>query len=128
MPKKFCARFLCGEHASAALLINARELAAHLVDIREEAGITGVPLCRDHADAVVVPLGWTLADLRPSVEEAEFETELVLIDDGSSESPVHPGALRLPHMEEADEEDVEETAVGEIPPLLSRAFRAAGLD
>lgn len=121
---KFCARVSCGKRASAILLIGARELAAHLVDIHEERGIGGVPLCRAHADAVVVPLGWTLADSRSPATEPE----LVLVDDGASGSSGSSGPLRLPTMEEVDEEDMEEAAVGEIPPLLSRAFRAAGLD
>ena len=121
MSEKFCARVSCGERASAVLLIGARDLSAQLVDIGEEYGIGGVPLCRAHADAVVVPLGWTLADSRSPAPEPE----LVLIDDGSSGSS---GALRLPTVEEADQDDMEEAAVGEIPPLLSRAFRAAGLD
>ncbi|MCY3911420.1 MAG: DUF3499 family protein [bacterium] len=124
MSGKFCARVSCGARASAILLINARELAAHVVDIREDTGIAGVPLCRAHADAVVVPLGWTLADSRSPVAEPE----LVLVDDALSDSPETSGTLRLPTMEEADQEDMEEAAVGEIPPLLSRAFRAAGLD
>ena len=110
------------------LLINARELSAQVVDIREDTGIGGVPLCRPHADAVVAPLGWTQADLRPPAEEADFEPELVLIDDNDSDSSGYPGALRLPDMDEADDDDMEDAAVGEIPPLLSRAFRAAGLD
>ena len=118
----------CGARASAILLINARELAAQVVDIREHDGVAGVPLCRAHADAVVVPLGWTLADSRSPAGESEFEPELVLIDDDSSDSAGSSGTLRLPTMEEVDEEDLEEAAVGEIPPLLSRAFRAAGLD
>lgn len=124
MSVKFCARVSCGKRASAILLIGARELAAHLVDIHEERGIGGVPLCRAHADAVVVPLGWTLADSRSPATEPE----LVLVDDGASNSSGSSSPLRLPTMEEADEEDMEEAAVGEVPPLLSRAFRAAGLD
>lgn len=127
MSVKFCARVSCGKRASAILMIGARELAAHLVDIHEERGIGGVPLCRAHADAVVVPLGWTLADSRSPATEPE----LVLVDDGASDSSDSSGSsdpLRLPTMEEVDEEDMEEAAVGEIPPLLSRAFRAAGLD
>ena len=128
MSGKFCTRVSCGERASAVLLINARELAALVVDIREETGIAGVPLCRAHADTVVVPLGWTQADSRPPVEETEFEPELVLVGDAPSKSSGYPGALRLPEMEEAAAEDMEAAAVGEVPPLLSRAFRAAGLD
>lgn len=113
----------CGARASAVLLIGARDLSAQLVDIGEEYGIGGVPLCRVHADGIVVPLGWTLSDSRPPADE--FEPELVLIDDASSDSPE---AFRLPEIEEEAEEDMEEAAGGEIPPLLSRAFRAAGLD
>ncbi len=124
MSVKFCARVSCGKRASAILLIGARELAAHLVDIHEERGIGGVPLCRVHADAVVVPLGWTLADSRSPATEPE----LVLVGDGASGSSDSSGPLRLPTMEEVDEEEMEEAAVGEVPPLLSRAFRAAGLD
>lgn len=123
MSSKFCARVSCGARASAILLINARDLAAHVVDIREHSSVAGVPLCRAHADAVVVPLGWTLSDTRPPADE--FEPELVLIDDGSSGSPE---AFRLPEVEEEAEDDMEDAAVGEVPPLLSRAFRAAGLD
>lgn len=128
MSVKFCARVSCGARASAVLLIGARDLSAQLVDIGEEYGIGGVPLCRAHADAVVVPLGWTLADSRSPAGEDEFEPELVLVDDASSDSPESSGALRLPSLGEADEEELEESAGGEIPPLLSRAFRAAGLD
>lgn len=105
-------------------MIGARDLSAQLVDIGEEYGIGGVPLCRAHADAVVVPLGWTLSDSRSPAAEPE----LVLIDDAASGSPGSSGVLRLPPIEEAEEEDMEEAAGGEIPPLLSRAFRAAGLD
>lgn len=118
MPEKFCARVLCGEIASAALLINARELSAHLVDIHEESGLDGVPLCRRHADAVVVPVGWSLADSRSPAPEPE----LVLVDDTPADEPEPPKLLN------AAEDDEEEAAVGEVPPLLSRAFRAAGLD
>lgn len=124
MSGKFCARVCCGARASAILLINARELAAHIVDIREDSGVGGVPLCRAHADAVVVPLGWTLSDSRSPAAEPE----LVLIDDDASDSSDSSGALRLPTVEDAEQDDMEEAAVGEIPPLLSRAFRAAGLD
>ncbi|WP_419850062.1 DUF3499 family protein [Candidatus Poriferisocius sp.] len=125
MSGKFCARVTCGARASAALLINARDLSAQLVDIQDDDGVAGVPLCRAHADGVVVPLGWTLADSRTPFEGSEFEPELVLVDDAASESPE---AFRLPDMEEAIVEDMEDAAVGEVPPLLSRAFRAAGID
>ncbi len=125
MSPRFCARSTCGELATAILLINARDLSAQLIDIQDDTGIAGVPLCRHHADAVVVPLGWTLADLRTPFEESEFEPELVLVDDSSSNPPE---VFRLPDMEETIEEDMEDAAVGEVPPLLSRAFRAAGLD
>lgn len=129
MSGEFCARVSCGEHASAVLLINARELSAHVVDIQEEANIGGVRLCRVHADAVAVPLGWTQTDNRsPAAEQVEFEPELVLVEDAPSNSSGYPGALRLPEVAEAEEEDMEDAAVGEVPPLLSRAFRAAGLD
>ncbi|WP_419927842.1 DUF3499 family protein [Candidatus Poriferisocius sp.] len=123
MSGRFCARVCCGERATAILLINAQELSAQIVGIHEDTGIAGVPLCRAHADAIVVPLGWTLSDSRPPADE--FEPELVLIDDASSDSSE---AFRLPEMEEEAEDDMEDAAVGEVPPLLSRAFRAAGLD
>ena len=109
---------MCGEIASAALLINARELTAHLVDIDEETAIDGVPLCRHHADAVVVPVGWSLIASRSPAPEPE----LVLVDDTPADEPEPPKLL------DAVEEDEEDAAVGEVPPLLSRAFRAAGLD
>ena len=125
MSGKFCARATCGARASALLLINARDLSAEIVGIREDTGIAGVPLCRAHADSLAVPLGWTLSDSRPPVEESEFEPELVLVDDNASDPPE---AFRLPDWEEEVEEDMEDAAVGEVPPLLSRAFRAAGLD
>ncbi|WP_420432359.1 DUF3499 family protein [Candidatus Poriferisocius sp.] len=125
MSEKFCSRATCGERASASLLINARDLSAQVVDIQEDTGIAGVSLCRSHADGIVVPLGWTQADSRTPFEESEFEPELVLVDDASSESPE---SLRLHDMEVADLEDMEVAGVGEVPPLLSRAFRAAGLD
>ena len=125
MSGKFCARTTCGARATAVLLINARDLSAEIVDIHEDTGVAGVSLCRAHADGIVVPLGWTQGDLRPPVEESEFEPELVLIDDDASGPPE---AFRLPDREEAVLEDMEDAAVGEVPPLLSRAFRAAGLD
>ena len=123
MPGKFCARLLCDQRATAILLMNARELSAQIVGIHEATGIAGVSLCRVHADGIAVPLGWTLSDSRPAADE--FEPELVLIDDASSDSPE---AFRLPEMEDEVEEDLEDAAGGEVPPLLSRAFRAAGLD
>ena len=125
MPGKFCARLLCGERATAILLINAQDLSAQIVGIHEDTGIAGVPLCRVHADGIVVPLGWTLSDSRPPAEEPEFEPELVLIDDASTDSS---DDFRLPEMEDEVEDDLDDAAVGEVPPLLSRAFRAAGLD
>ena len=106
-------------------MINAQDLSAQIVGIQEDTGIAGVPLCRVHADGIVVPLGWTLSDSRPPAEEVDFEPELVLIDDTPSDSSER---FRLPEMEEEVEEDLEDAAVGEVPPLLSRAFRAAGLD
>jgi hypothetical protein len=124
MSGEYCARVLCSERASAILLINARDLSAQIVDIQEETGIAGVRLCRIHADAVVVPLGWTKEDSRTQTPEPE----LVLVDDAASELQESSGARRLPTMEEAEEEDMHDAAVGEVPPLLSRAFRAAGLD
>lgn len=124
MSREFCARVLCGERASAALLINARDLSAQVMDIGEEAGIAGVPLCRAHADGVVVPVGWAQADLRSPYAEPE----LVLVDDADSDSPDQPQPLRLPNAMEAVDDGEEEAAGGEVPPLLSRAFRAAGLD
>lgn len=124
MSGEYCARVLCSERASAILLINARDLSAQIVDIQEDTGIAGVRLCRMHADAVVVPLGWTLEDSRTRAPEPE----LVLLDDAASDSSGSSGARRLPTMDEAEEEDMDEAAVGEVPPLLSRAFRAAGLD
>ncbi|MCY4136474.1 MAG: hypothetical protein OXG30_16405 [bacterium] len=123
MSGKFCARVLCNERATAILLINAQDLSVQIVGIHEDTGIAGVPLCRVHADGIVVPLGWTLSDSRPPADE--FEPELVLIDDASSDSSED---FRLPEMEDDTEEDMEDAAVGEVPPLLSRAFRAAGLD
>ena len=104
-------------------MINAQDLSAQIVGIQEDTGIAGVPLCRVHGDGIVAPLGWTLSDTRPPADE--FEPELVLIDDASSDSSEQ---FRLPEMEEEVEEDMEDAAVGEVPPLLSRAFRAAGLD
>jgi len=124
MSATFCARVSCGEPASAVLFINARELAAQLVDAGDDSSAVGVLLCRAHADAVVVPLGWTKADSRSSPSEPD----LVLIDEAASDSADSSGTLRLPVAEEEAETDLEEAAGGEIPPLLSRAFRAAGLD
>ena len=123
MSREICARVSCDKRASGILLINAQELSAQIVGIHEDTGIAGVPLCRVHADGIVVPLGWTLSDTRPPADE--FELELVLIDDASSDSSE---GFRLPEMEDEVEEDLENAAVGEVPPLLSRAFRAAGLD
>ena len=124
MSGEYCARVLCSERASAILLINARDLSAQIVDIEEATGIAGVRLCRIHANAVVVPVGWTKEDLRTRATEPE----LVLLDDAASDLPESSSDRRLPTMEEADEDDMDEAAVGEVPPLLSRAFRAAGLD
>ena len=42
---KFCARVSCRAGASAILLINARDLAAHVVNIQEHTAVVGVPLC-----------------------------------------------------------------------------------
>ncbi|WP_419918033.1 DUF3499 family protein [Candidatus Poriferisocius sp.] len=130
MSETFCARVLCAEPASAALLINARELSAHVVDIREETSITGVPLCGGHADGVVVPSGWTQQDMRSPVVIAEKEPELVLLDDARSDRSEEELILfddARSDRSEAEEE-VAEAAGGEVPPLLKRAFRAAGLD
>lgn len=124
MSATFCARVPCGEPASAVLLINARDLAVQLVDVGDDAIVAGVPLCRAHADAVVVPLGWTKADSR----SLPSGPDLVLVDEAAADSTDSSGTLRLPVVEEDFETDMEDTAVGEIPPLLSRAFRAAGLD
>ena len=46
----------------------------------------------------------------------------MLVDDTPADEPEPPKLLN------AAEDDEEEAAVGEVPPLLSRAFRAAGLD
>ena len=128
MPKRFCTRVSCAERASAILLINARDLSAQVVDIAEDTGIAGVLLCRTHADAVAVPVGWTQADLRPPAEEPDFEPELVLIDDDTPDATEAPGAFSFPDKAIDDDDDLDDEVLGEVPPLLSRAFRAAGLD
>ena len=125
MSGDFCARSTCGNQATASLLINARDLSAQIVDSSEDTGVAGVSLCRAHADGIVVPLGWTQADLRSPVEEFESEPELVLVDDGPN---AFPATLRLPDEDGSVEDEIEDDAGGEVPPLLSRAFRAAGFD
>ncbi len=135
MSETFCARVLCAEPASAILLINARDLSAHVADLSDETSATGVPLCSVHADGVVVPTGWTQEDMRSPIVPIEAEPELVLLDDARSDRAEADDDLVLfddvspasPEPSET-EEDLEEATGGEVPPLLSRAFRAAGLE
>ncbi|MCY4258399.1 MAG: DUF3499 family protein [bacterium] len=123
MQQIFCARTLCSATASAVLFINARELTVQLVDLDVTSDVGGVPLCKAHADAVVVPQGWELRDLRTPAFEPEFDAEPT--------AELHP--LEFPNHEIAaptkpaiQPEDTSETK--DATPMLSRAFRAAGLD
>ena len=130
MQQIFCARTLCSATASAVLFINARELTVQLVDLDVTSDVGGVPLCKAHADAVVVPQGWELRDLRTPAFEPEFDADEPEFD-AEPTAELHP--LEFPNHEIAaptkpaiQPEDTSETT--DATPMLSRAFRAAGLD
>ncbi len=130
MQQIFCARTLCSATASAVLFINARELTVQLVDLDVTSDVGGVPLCKAHADAVVVPQGWELRDLRTPAFEPEFDADEPEFD-AEPTAELHP--LEFPSHEIAaptkpaiQPEDTSETK--DATPMLSRAFRAAGLD
>jgi hypothetical protein len=68
-------------------------------------------LCRRHADAMVVPQGWTLDDRRVSVEDPD--------DD--------PDATKaIPWVPEFDDTDDLDGVLAADSPLLARAFRGTG--
>ncbi len=135
MPPIFCARTLCGTVASAILFINARELTAQLVDLDSTSSGGGVPLCKSHADAVVVPQGWELRDLRTPAFEPEFDLDpkaapaITTVSSANADVANTEPELTsdLPVLEETASQ-ADPTPNKEATPLLNRAFRAAGLN
>jgi hypothetical protein len=61
---RLCERPGCSERASVAYGMRPEDLVFWLDALPDGVPSTGGVLCRRHADAMVVPRGWTLDDLR----------------------------------------------------------------
>jgi len=61
---RLCERPGCSEPASVAYGMRAEDLVFWLDVLGDDAGAPPGVLCRRHADSMVVPLHWTLDDLR----------------------------------------------------------------
>lgn len=62
---RLCARPGCGAPATATLRFQSTAREAWLVVIDEDAPRAEGDLCARHAEALVLPRGWTLRDERP---------------------------------------------------------------
>ncbi len=59
-----CARPDCAEHATSTFGYDYRESTVWLVDLTEEPHPATYDMCRRHANALSVPVGWQLRDRR----------------------------------------------------------------
>jgi hypothetical protein len=62
---RLCARPGCGAPATATLRFQSTAREAWLVAIDQDAPRAEGDLCTPHAEALVLPRGWTLRDERP---------------------------------------------------------------
>jgi hypothetical protein len=63
--RRLCARPGCGAPATATLRFQSTAREAWLVAIDQSASRGEGDLCAEHAEALVLPRGWTLRDERP---------------------------------------------------------------
>ncbi|MXW41804.1 MAG: DUF3499 family protein [Acidimicrobiia bacterium] len=130
----YCARTLCSNVASSVLFINARALTAQLVDLDAASIVGGVPLCTIHGNAVVVPQGWELRDMRTPAYEADFKTQSTadIKPEPAKEPEPATKLVRIPILNSETEDFLEDTptdvSANNTTPMLSRALRAAGFD
>ena len=64
-----CNRSACGDTAAASLSFDYEARAAWLIDAAQPHPATYL-LCQRHADALSVPIGWTLHDNRTTLDAA----------------------------------------------------------
>ena len=62
--ERLCERPGCSENAAVAYGMRTQDLVFWLDVLRESTSADGGVLCQRHGDSMVVPLGWTLDDLR----------------------------------------------------------------
>jgi hypothetical protein len=62
-----CARPDCADHATSTFGSDYRESTVWLVDLTEEPHPSTYDMCRRHANALSVPVGWQLRDRRDFV-------------------------------------------------------------
>ena len=145
---RLCERPGCSQPAKAMYGIDADHLTVWIEPFDAEAGYRAGSLCRRHADAMVVPIGWLLDDRRdpeprlfkapeppPVVKtptrrprqtgsDQTGQLELVVVDapDEPGPSSDDTGSAWRPVFDQSDDLDGLLTADS---PLLSRAFGKA---
>ena len=64
-----CAKMRCGAEPVASVSLRYPELEVQVSDLQLERDPNVLDLCREHADRLTVPRGWTVRDHRsvPSV-------------------------------------------------------------
>jgi hypothetical protein len=147
--QRLCGRPGCSDAASVAYGMRPEDLVFWLDRLPERPEDGAAVLCRRHADAMIVPRGWTLDDLRdphlhlfrppapgvlpapapstrvrrptpePAGEQLRLPTETDPAPDVEAPAAVGPWS---PSFDEADDLD---GLLAARSPLLSRAFRTA---
>ncbi|MGA9279206.1 hypothetical protein, partial [Ilumatobacter sp.] len=114
---KLCERPGCSENAALAYGMRTEELVFWLDVIRDTALQAGGVLCQRHGDSMVVPLGWTLDDLRdpdlhlfrpPEIEErprpSRSRRDRATSDTSDDTQQLELGGLVVDHLEQPEPE------------------------
>ncbi len=108
---RLCERPGCSQPADVTYGIDAEHLTVWIEPFQGAVGFRAGVLCRRHADAMVVPLGWMLDDRREAVPR--------LFKPRDAPPPTKVRARRSRHPAHRDHRD--ETGQLELRHLLKRA-------
>ena len=109
---RLCERPGCSQPAEVIYGIDADHLTVWIAPFDGAVAYRAGVLCRRHADAMVVPLGWMLDDRR--------EAEPRLFKSRESPSPARPRAKRSRHRGSRDETGQLELTPTESQPVTER--------
>jgi hypothetical protein len=119
---RLCERPGCSEVASIGYGFDVDRLLVWLA-ARDPDGdpLRAGSLCRRHADAMVVPLGWTLEDRREATPRLFRSAPADVTGGQASDDPDATEAI--PWMPDFDQHDDLGGVLAARSPLLARAFR-----
>lgn len=117
---KLCERPGCSEPGAAAYGMVPEDLLFWISTLADAPGADPSVLCKRHADAMVVPRGWTLDDRR------EAQPRLFKPRPGPADAATSPAPRRRRHHVAPEGEQLQIDGTGEIP--RPAASDVAGLD